>query len=198
MHDLLFPLQSTFQRADLVGVQCGRSFFTQPSGRPYDLGDNYELWGGIFQSTVLGSVPYVNVDVAHKAFPSPIKIIDLIKDLGRDQNLNGPLDNMVSSKMRAHLKGLQIRYVLPGNEGSVMVRKFLDLDASAANCRFNHEGTEVTVQSYYNTKYRYRIQYPNLPCIKVGSEIRSFSLPAELCSVQAGQVSLFLFELLML
>lgn len=196
---MFFFFQASFQRDDLVGVQCGRSYFTKPT-RKFDLGDFYELWSGIFQSTILGAIPYVNVDIAHKAFPMEIGIIDLITGIGlqnrdrRPADLNRELDGGVMSKLRSHLKGLRIAYRMPGNVASTRVYKFADLEASAATFKFLHENKQITVQQYFAMKYNCTIRYPHMPCIKVGNNLKSFTLPAELCSVVGGQVrSLFIF-----
>lgn len=183
------------------GVQCGRSFFTRPKN-PVDLGDLYELWNGIFQSAILGSVPYVNVDIAHKAFPMRNTVVNVIKWFGlqgrdrREPDRNRALDRDTEQKLATYLRGLQISYELRGNPASKKLYKFTSLETSANNYRFSNEGKEVTIQQYFNQKYRYPIEYPHWPCIKVGNNIRSLVFPAELCTVIGDQVSLYHFILL--
>lgn len=107
------------------GVQCGRSFYTAPV-QPYSLGDNYELWTGLFQSTILGARPYLNVDIAHKAFPSPMNVIEIIKSF-RNGDTSRALDNRTAEELRTHLKGLRITYATPGQAASTKCYKFMDL-----------------------------------------------------------------------
>lgn len=127
-------------------------------------------------------------------------IMDLIIGIGsqnrdrRPPDLTRELDQSVIAKLRMHLKGLRIAYKMPGNDASTKVYKFADLDPTAVNCKFSHDGQTVSVQQYFLTKYNYRIRYSNMPCIKVGNALRSFVLPAELCSVVGGQVSTFDFS----
>lgn len=175
------------------GVQVGRSFFTYPTGKPYDLGDFYELWTGLFQSTVLGHIPYVNVDVAHKAFPSAMRIIDLIKGMYANSrnargDINSPLDRNVSEQLQQHLRGLRIIYCLPGNEASEKGYKFLGLANVPAEEIFQSDGQNISVSDYFASR-NCKLQYPNLPCLKVGSSLKSISLPIEWCRIPGGQVS---------
>lgn len=154
-----------------------------------DLGDFYEMWIGMFQSTILGRIPYVNVDVAHKAFPSRTELIDLIKKIGydfrtrRDVNLNAPLDYTVINNLTTHLKGLDIGYVMPGGAGT-KAYKFARLTEPANKVKFTIEGVETTVERYFQER-GHRLRYPQLPCISTAG--KSF-FPVELCYVIGGQV----------
>lgn len=126
-------------------------------------------------------------------------IIDLVIGLGsqnrdrRPPDLTRELDAGTVTKLRTHLKGLRIAYKIPGNDASTKVYKFADLEASASNCTFKHEEQTISVQQYFLMRYNYRIRYSNMPCIKVGNNVRSFVLPAELCNVVGGQVSISIF-----
>lgn len=176
------------------GVQVGRSFFTYPTGRPFNLGDFYELWTGLFQSTVLGSIPYVNVDVAHKAFPQAIDIVPLIEGMYRDNryargDINSPLDRSVADQLQQHLRGLRIIYKMPGGDASEKGYKFMGLGNIPGAEMFTSDGKKLSVLEYFKSR-NYNIKFPNLPCLKVGSSIKSILLPAELCRIPPGQVSI--------
>lgn len=158
--------------------------------RPVDLGDFYELWIGMFQSTILGSIPYVNVDIAHKAFPRRTGLIELINELGRDfrtrsgPNLNAQLDYNVINNVTNHLKGLDIGYDMPG--GGIKAYKFAGLTEPARKLTFKMDERDITVEKYFENR-GHRLKYPNLPCIKTVG--KSF-FPVELCFVIGGQVKL--------
>lgn len=174
------------------GVQVGRSFFTRPD-RPYNLGDFYELWTGLFQSTVLGRIPYVNVDVAHKAFPQPLHVMDVIAGSCRGGLTESTtLDNWVTTILLKHLKGLRVIYKMPGSDASKKSYKFLDLAHNSKQEMFVSDGRTISVYDYFRSR-NYTIKYPKLPCLKVGSSLRSISLPPELCEIPPGQVSNFMF-----
>lgn len=158
------------------GVQVGRSFFTYPA-RPIDLGDFYELWTGLFQSTILGSRPYINVDIAHKAFPSSLALIDIANRMGDRYDMF--LDR--------HLRGLRILYALPGNDASKKGYKYNALGDIPAKEKFKVDDRDTNVLDYFRTK-NIQLRNPNYRCIRVGNAVRSISLPMEFCSVAPGQV----------
>ncbi|KAG8228781.1 hypothetical protein J437_LFUL006659, partial [Ladona fulva] len=51
-----------------------------------------------------------------------------------------------------------------------------------------HEGKKMTVEQYYAQVKKYRLQYPHLPCLHLGSLQRTMYMPIELCTVAPGQV----------
>lgn len=169
----------------------GRSFFPPPRDF-YDLGDFYELWLGLFQSTVLGRVPYVNVDVAHKAFPTAMKLTAIVAGLyqntrGARGDLNTQLDRYVEQNLVCHLRGLRILYEVSGQAASKKSYKFLKLSVPPAREEFMQEDRKTTVAAYFQSK-GIRLQYPNLPCVRVGNDVRKIALPMEFCSIPPGQV----------
>lgn len=157
------------------------------------LGSGYELWTGLFQSAVLGSRPYLNVDIAHKAFPLPMNLVKVFEMFRVDPTRD--LDYRARDDVISHLKGLRITYEMPGQNTSTKCYKFTDLGRSPTETKFKNEaGVEQTVYDYFRTVRKYTIKYPKLPCITVGNTIRTIALPAELCSVSANQVrSLLLY-----
>ncbi|KAL1139165.1 hypothetical protein AAG570_009225 [Ranatra chinensis] len=48
-------------------------------------------------------------------------------------------------------------------------------------------GQEVSVNDFFRKDKNYCIKYPNMPCLHVGPVKRSICLPAELCTISAGQ-----------
>lgn len=136
------------------GVQGGRSFFLRPSGKRFDLGDFFELWLGLFQSTVLGDVPYLNVDVSHKAFPRAYaNLVDSVQDAGG--YVNNQLDPRLQDSLSTHLRGMDICYNMPGNAGRKM-HKFIKLDAEPGGCFFR-----TGWQSYFRSGIFPKPRIPN-------------------------------------
>ncbi|XP_055305200.1 protein argonaute-2-like [Sitodiplosis mosellana] len=178
-------LKSAFHQPHLRnGVLGGRSFFLPPDRREY-LGDFYELWLGLFQSMVLGNVPYLNVDVNHKAFPKRYpSLVDLLNDMGVDSNRG--LDRNVEYALRQHLKGLEIRYNKPNDKA--MIYKFMDIVGPPGNVRFTLEnGQQKTILQYFQETGR-NIRNVNLPCIKLGNTIKNIIVPMEMCGIPDTQV----------
>lgn len=194
MQALEVILKAAFHQPHLQngGIQGGRSFFLPPRGQRVYLGDFYELWLGLFQSLVLGSVPFLNVDVNHKAFPKRYaSLLDLLKDMEQDMrkqiNPNQQLDGFVLQALGRHLAGLEICYNNPG--GQKILYKFMSMASDPANERFTLEnGQQKTILQYFNETNR-RIQFPRLPCIKMGNTIKNITVPMEFCSIHDTQVN---------
>lgn len=134
------------------GIQGGRSFFLPPPPKENRyLGDFSELWLGLFQSLCLGQMPFLNVDVNHKAFPKYYSsLIDLLQDLERDENkkpnnfrsnrtiridLNQPLEYWVIDALKQHLSGLDICYTIPGTSNK-RIHKFIRVEREPAQAKF--------------------------------------------------------------
>lgn len=163
----------------------GRSFFTKPD-RYLDLGEGMEMYHGFFQSAILGWKPFLNVDVAHKAFPKSLGIVDLITELCDNQPLSR--DNI--SKVDKFLRNLKVRYEIPNQPSSKRISRVNELDKPASEARFKDEnGKEMTVADYYTKNKNYKLKYPNLPCLWIGSRDRKILYPPELCTLLEGQVS---------
>lgn len=185
--------QAAFYQPRLLrdGVPGGRSFFLPTQGQREYLGDFYELWLGLFQSVVLGKVPFLNVDVNHKAFPKRYdNLVQLLDDMEQDMRTRidktRPLDRFILSALEKHLRGLEICYRAPG---SSKIYKFMALTDDAATERFTTEnGEQKTILQYFRDTNR-NIQYPRLPCIRLGNTIRSIVVPLELCGIPDTQVN---------
>lgn len=169
-----------------MGVQAARSFYLPPQRREY-LGDFFELWYGLFQSTVLGSNIYLNVDVAHKAFPKRYaSLVDLLKQIMDEHRCNM---NDALYDMKSHLSGLDLIYQTPGNAGMKRVYKFMALVNTPDRERFTDaDGREVTIAAYFRER-SYPIRRPDLPCVKIGNSIKNITVPMEHCSLSDRQVS---------
>lgn len=195
--------QAAFQNGLAGGVQSGRSFFLRPSmlrsldpvRRLLDLGDGFELRLGLFQSVVLGSDElYLNVDVSHKAFPKSYdRFIDLLNDLRNQMrlniNFNRPLPDQMINSLRRQLSGLDICYTQPGS-GTKTIRKFMSIEPQPAFVRFESNGESMTVLAYFNSRGM-RIQYPELPCIRLGNRDHNIIVPSEFCSISDAQVYIY-------
>lgn len=183
----MFSFQSAFHQEHLRnGVVGGRSFFLPPENREY-LGDCYELWLGLFQSMVLGDVPFLNVDVNHKAFPKRYpSLIELLRDMEREFDPARGLDQFLENALRRHLAGLEIRYNKPND--MAMIYKFMDIVGPPGNVRFTLEnGQQKTILQYFKDTGR-TIRYEKLPCIKLGNTIKNITVPMELCAIPDTQV----------
>lgn len=53
------------------------------------------------------------------------------------------------------------------------------LGDSARKEKFEHEGRTMTVQQYFELKFGKKLQYPDLPCVWVGSRQKRNMVPME-------------------
>lgn len=189
-HVFSFLSQSAFYQAHLeAGVSTKRSFYL-PGAREY-LGDFFQLWYGLFQSTVLGDMPFLNIDIQHKAFPTHYEhLTELVKDVQQDNrmqpNLNAPLDRNAAEALKRHLAGLDICYKI-NDKG--YERKFLGLEVPPGQFKFEKDGKQITIEAYLRTTYNYKLIHPHMPCIKMGTATHAITVPLELCSLSEKQVS---------
>ncbi|XP_026461963.1 protein argonaute-4 isoform X2 [Ctenocephalides felis] len=172
-------------------VQVGKSFFTPPSGRIVSLGDGMDLWYGLFSSCVLGWKPYLNVDVAHKGFPTKQLVTEYMMN-EKSIDLTRPVDPRMIEEVRKFIKSLKVIYQIPGKPTTKRSFRVNDIrNLPAEQEKFEDENKrEITVVRYYRESKGYSIRYPKLPCLWVGSRAKNVFVPPELCTIQEGQVVL--------
>lgn len=190
-------LRTVFKSLTTTGkaVNVGRALYFAPAGRIDYLGEGMELWYGLFQSAVLGRQSlYLNVDVAHKAFPSAIPILDFLKSFDRDGRIPARLNPYQENQLNDYLKMLTISYQSNPREApktfgynGLVIRE--GKAQGANNAVFVADGTKMTVQQYFKDVKKINLQYPELPVLHVGSRTRNIYLPLEFCRIPAGQAT---------
>ncbi|RZC31785.1 Piwi, PAZ, and/or DUF1785 domain containing protein [Asbolus verrucosus] len=178
-------------------ITAGRCFFTPPTGEIIDLGDGMEMYYGFYQSAIRGWKPLLNVDVAHKAFPKAIQVLDLICDLGtnyrfemRREHLVQPLNDSIQRNLEKFLKTLKVKYEITNQSGSKRIYRVNGLGEAPSRAQFKLEdGSQTTVENYFLNVKRCRLKYPHLPTLWVGARDRDSKilLPLEFCSVMESQ-----------
>ncbi|XP_049298718.1 protein argonaute-2 isoform X9 [Anopheles funestus] len=164
-------------------VRFKRCVYMVPSNS-IDIGKGHELWYGLFQSAVLGSRPYINLDVSHKAFPCASPLLKVISDFNRG-NLD-QLNRWVVDELQTFLKGMDVVYKNPSGITKRMRCNGLRDPANQQMFKMD-DGTRLSVADYFARHLNYRLRYPNLPVVHVGSTVRSVYVPAELCDIPGGQ-----------
>ncbi|XP_061517134.1 protein argonaute-2 [Anopheles gambiae] len=165
-------------------VRFKRAVYAVPR-QSIDIGRGHELWFGLFQSALLGSRPYLNVDVSHKAFPMGAPVLKVIGDFNRGQV--DQVSGWVQQELHSFLKGMDVVYTNPTTRMAKRMR-CNGLREPASQQMFKLEdGTRLSVADYFARKLNFRLRYPNLPVLHVGSTVRSVYVPAELCDIPAGQ-----------
>lgn len=156
-----------------------------------------EMYYGFYQSAIRGWKPLLNVDVAHKAFPTASNVLDLICELNSNfrnrvtrDDLTRPLNDFQQRDLEKFIKTLKVKYEIPGQAGSTRIHRVNGLGAPPRQARFKLEnGQESTVEKYFETEKRYKLKFPLLPTLWVGSKERESKilLPVEFCDIVAGQ-----------
>lgn len=186
-------LRTAFKPATEAGkaVGVGRAlYFANENPKQYPLGEGMEMWLGLFQSAVLGRAAlYLNVDVAHKAFPSAIPVLDVLASFDRYGKVPTKLENWQQKQLIDFMKLLSVGYRLNPNE-PIKTFGFNGLAAPARTATFvDDKGTKMTVMDYFQRVKNYKLRFPDLPTLHVGSKIRNIYLPIELCMIPAGQAT---------
>lgn len=169
----------------------GRALYFAPlSGQRIDLTEGLELWLGLFQSAVLGRRSlYLNVDVAHKAFPSAISVLDVLASFERDGRVPSRLNKWQEDQLNNYLKMLSIAY-RPNPNQPAKTFGYNGIVQPANRAVFvDEDGKKMTVEQYFQQKKNIRLRYPDLPCLHVGSRVRNIYLPLEFCEIPAGQAT---------
>lgn len=164
----------------------GRSLFRPPRGDA-SLSGGLELWHGFQTSLRPGQwKPFVNVNTMVTAFFEPGPLVSLMgKILGDrrgDLNMNQVqrLDNSQILRLNKKLKKLKVQATHLPYRRKYVIEK---VTAGSAN-DLTFGNPPQTVAAYFKSTYR-ELQYPNLPCVEVGSK-RNY-IPVEVCEVMAGQ-----------
>lgn len=181
----------SFQNRSQKAVQSGRSFYTRPN-RPENLSGFCEMWTGLFQSTMLGRIPYVNIDIAHKAFTQETPVLQMLDELsntirwgpkftpGREVPQNFEL------ALSSAIKGYNIAYQ-KDKQSPCISKMCMGLSGPANRSRFEHQGKELTVEQYFKDM-KCPLKYPMYPCV-IGPNKSYF--PIEHCTLIGGQVRIF-------
>ncbi|CAB4010097.1 argonaute-2 isoform X1 [Paramuricea clavata] len=143
------------------------SFFDYPTGREKDLGGGMQVWNGTFFSIRLTQWKMMlNVDTCATGFYKGQSVIDFMCDFLNLRNLRRPIKvETTHIKRKQKASGLSFK--------------------SAKDETFDCEGRKVSVLNYFKDQYNITLQYPDLPCIKIGQ--KGNLIPIELCRVVDGQ-----------
>ena len=103
----------------------------------------------------------------HQVIPSRKGPVDFSKGLTQDQVRD----------LEKDLKGMKVRYELPnGSKRGYRVLKVLE-PAS----KLIIPDLKVTVLQYFKNQYKKTLQFPNMPCLWLGSREKTIYIPVEFC-----------------
>ena len=155
-------------------IIAGRCFFTPPRDAIIPLGEGMEMYYGFYQSAIRGWKPLLNVDVAHKAFPKALELLDLICELGSDyrftmerKDLRGRIHDNVLKSVEKFIKQLKVKYEIKGQSSSKRIYRVNGFGDSPSQARFKLEdGTTTTVEKYFEvlTKININMNVNSIVC----------------------------------
>ena len=181
-------------------VTVGESFYFDPGQNPPNLGEGCDIWEGYSQSLVPGQwKPYISIDTSVISMMKDLNLIDFICDAVGAQNPRDAIlaetrnprhtmrRKMILQRMLCSLKvatrhsGFSCVYRINGNH-----RKVFGQPPSQFIFKLEDE-PETNAEKYFMQKYKIRLEYPDLPCITVGSKGTALSIPMEVCTIVKGQ-----------
>jgi len=102
----------------------------------------------------------------------------------QSRNSTGQMSNIVREQIEKYLKQLKVCYEIPNIPHSKRIYRVNGLGKPAARHEFKHGDEFITVANYFAHYKNYRLNYPAMPVLCVGSmQNRSepIALPPEVC-----------------
>ncbi|KAH9826384.1 putative argonaute family protein [Teratosphaeria destructans] len=192
--NFLDHLLREWPRLNLTSIK--RSFFQHGKTRN-TLGAGVEAFKGVYQSIHVvhganGGVLSVNVDVANGTFwtAQPLSLAAFqitgksnVTDLANAcrQGEKGPVGQNLKKlrKLRVFAK-----HRGAGKEDRFVIERLIY--QSARDYKFEHDGKTVLLYDYYLKKYNLRLQYPDLPLVKMTKK-KGPVLPMEILMIEENQ-----------
>lgn len=163
----------------------GRGFYGLPNEPPKPIGGGFELWSGYQARAVPGEKKmYLNVNYAITAFMQPGKLIGLLPEL---LDLRGNMPTSLHPRDVNNLKKKLIRcraetIHLKKNRSFTIAS--VTLEPASKLCFTDRDGRKVSVADHF-AKTHFKLQYPNFPCIQVGTDNPKF-FPLEVVEIKTG------------
>ncbi|XP_010247717.1 PREDICTED: protein argonaute 5-like isoform X2 [Nelumbo nucifera] len=169
----------------------GRSFFSQTLGQgdeSREIGDGLEYWRGFYQSlrpTQMGLS--LNIDVSATSFYESVKVSDFATKYLNIRDPKKPLSDTDRIKLKKVLRGLRVEVLHVQHVRRYKVSGVTTQPLSHLTFPLDESGKSISVIQYFFEKYGVRLQYPSLPALQSGSDIKPIYLPMEVCKIVPGQ-----------
>ncbi|TFY71790.1 hypothetical protein EVG20_g1213, partial [Dentipellis fragilis] len=159
------------------GIMVGRNRFFFPSVQPpFPLGGGLEAWKGFYSSVRPAFKQLmVNVNVCTTAFYSEGNLAEAMIAF---ENAS------FGARVAAFVKGVRVKTAHLGYKKGVKALARVSSRQHRFDCP--ELGGMVTVEQYFQRKYRITLRYPDLPCVDVGGQKQNL-LPPEVCTILPGQ-----------
>ena len=168
---------------NMTSISVGASFFNPTDARKKDLGYDVQVWNGTFLSIrpTQWKMMMLNVDTCSTVFYKAQPVLSFLCKCLKFEVPPTRLNGGQIQNFNDEIKGLKI-------ETTHIKRKQKVSSVStvpARNEMFDCDGTQISVFEYFKKKYNITLQYPDLPCLKLGQN--AACIPLELCNIMDGQ-----------
>lgn len=119
--------------------------------------------------------------VTHKGFATPQLVITLMKELSGKDTIHPEAIKQNEQRITKFLTGLKVDYEVPNQSNSKRTYRINGLGPNAREIEFEYDESVGTVEEFFKQKKNYKLQWPTLPCLWVGSQTKEQKtyLPAE-------------------
>jgi hypothetical protein len=171
-----------YHKPSITLTKVGSLLCTNQGSR--SISGGVEVWQGYFQSirpTLKKMV--VNIDLGVTTFyesGSLLQVVLKVLDKGTIEDLR-IISNRDRIKLEKFLKNVKIYTII--NDENVLKRRFRISKLTktpASNTKFDANGQQIDIVTYFNDTYGRRLQYPFLPCIVARGKTY---LPMEVCYI---------------
>ncbi len=168
---------------NMTSISVGRSFFNNLDRREKDLGFGVQVWNGTFLSIrpTQWKMMMLNVDTCSTVFYKPQPVLNFVREYFKLPEAPRYLDRVQMEDFNDEIKGLKIETTHIKRKQRVSGLS----SSSAKNEIFDCDGKKVSVSQYFKEKHNITLQYPDLPCLKLGNN--GACIPMELCEIMDGQ-----------
>lgn len=170
-------------------IVVGRSIYPGTGAGAVPISGAVDVWKGFFLSLrpSFGRL-LLNVDTSATAFIAGGDVIPLVRDfLGLQQNEPLNIDGRARGAVESFLRSARVEVTHRGESK----RKYKVLGLSPVSAReltFSREdGSKQSVADYFQEKYNVTLQFPQLPCVQVGSPQKAIFMPMECLRIPPGQ-----------
>jgi eukaryotic translation initiation factor 2C len=163
-------------------IKVGRVFYTNQGSQ--SLSGGVKVWQGYFQS--IRPTPrklMINVDLHATAFYESDSLVQLVAKILNRESVDDlrRIHDRDRTKLEKCLKNLKI---FDTHRGEVASRRRFRIskltNTPASSTKFEVNGQQIDIATYFFNTYNKRLQYPFLPCIVIRRETY---LPMEVCNV---------------
>ena len=168
---------------NMTSISVGRSFFNYSDRREKDLGFGVQVWSGTFLSIrpTQWKMMMLNVDTCSSVFYKAQPVLSFLCEHFRSETPLRYLNDKQKEDFNEEIKDIKIQTTHVKRKQKVSGLS----SASAKNEIFDCDGKKVSVFEYFKDKHKITLQYPDLPCLKLGKN--GACIPMELCNIMEGQ-----------